>query len=240
VIFGCAATGAVVPVAAAETPGAITFIVPASCDMAHTSRARIRSLSYYLDFHDPMAPASPFVSNGDTITWAASMAPGVYFYDFYGWATQEDDAASGFCSSGTQQIVVLPGDAIEVKVDMRFATSVFDNIVRTPIVLGVAPQDVRVQLISFKAAQPCGSPVSMQSSSTIPVHRDSVGYWSQGSEPDMALEVQQGSQARYIRIDAENWIGHVHVHYVKPLRFDVTPALMRNALAGPPDSLLCL
>lgn len=56
----------------------------------------------------------------------------------------------------------------------------------------------------------------------------------------MALEVQQGSQARYVRIEYKYWAGYVHVHYVKALRFDVTPALMRSALAGQPDTLLCL
>lgn len=238
-IFASAAAGLVVPTAAAETPGRITFILPASCEMAYTGRTRIRSLSYYLNWRGPSV-AVPYVSNGETISWEASLAPGVYFYELYGWGAQvPDDQSQGFCSSRTQQIVVLPGDSIQVRIDMR-PESALDDIVREPIVFGVASQDVRLQLISFKTPQPCGSTVSTQGSSTIPVQRDSVGYWSQGSAPEMALELQQGSQARYVRIEYQYWEGHVHVHYVKPLRFDVTPALMHSVLSGRPDTLLCL
>jgi hypothetical protein len=238
-VFGYAATGLIAPVAAAESLGRITFAMPVSCVM-DTGRKRIRSLSYYLNFQGNSVPVS-FDSNGETITWAASLAPGIYFYQFYGWAAPvSEDPSQGFCSSDTQTIVVLPGDTLHVSVDMRNSMGVLDDIVRSPVVFGTAPRDVRVKLISFKAAPPCGSTVSAQSSSTIPVQRDSVGYWSQGSGPEMALELQRGSQARYVRVEYEYWAGHVHVHYVRPLRFDVTPALMRSALAGRADTLLCL
>jgi len=238
-VLGFTATRLIVPVAAAEPFGRVTFTMPASCVM-DTGRKPIRSLSYYLNFRGDSVPVS-FDYNGETITWAASLAPGIYFYQFYGWAAPvSEDPSQGFCSSDTQTIVVLPEDTIHVTVDMRNSMGVLDDIVRSPVVFGTAPGDVRVQLLSFKAAPPCGSIVSTQSSSTIPVQRDSVGYWSQGSGPAMALEVQRGSQARYVRIEYKYWAGHVHVHYVKPLRFDVTPALMRSALAGRPDTLLCL
>lgn len=241
-ILGSMFGGLLAPVAAREAPGLVLFTAPAWCDTdagySHTVRMRIRSLSYRLNDRDSRVSVPSFTRKGETIRWTASMAPGVYYYDVYGWAQVPGDVTPGFCSSGSQQIIVLPGDAIRVKIDMRIPMDSFDNILRSPVVFGVAPEDVNLRLLSFKGTAFCGSRISGRDSSTIPIKRDSMGYWSEDSAPGMALRLQRRSQTRYVRIGTEH--PNVYIGFAKPLRLDVTSGLINKALAGPPDTLLCL
>lgn len=196
-LLGTAVGGLLAPGAASEAPGHVTFTAPSSCDTdagyPHTVRMRIRSLSYRLNDQDPRVSVPAFIRKGETIGWTASMAPGVYLYDVYGWASQvPGDVSQGLCSSGSRQIVVLPGDSIRVKMNMRIPMDSFDDIFRSAVVFGIAPHDVHIRLVWFKDKPSCGSRISDHDSSTIPVVRDSVGYWSKGSAPEMALGLQQG------------------------------------------------
>jgi hypothetical protein len=229
--------------ATSEAPGLVTFTAPASCVMhsAKTLPVRIRSLSYYLNDREPPIPVPTFTSSNKTITWTASMAPGVYLYDLYGWGTGvAGDGSKGFCSSGSHLVVVLPRDSIHVEIEPRFSSGTLDDIFRSPVVYGAVPADVRIRLLGFRGAPPCGARVSTQPSSAIIVQRDSVGYWSDGFflSSVLALVVQQGSQARYIRIALMD--SRPHVGVPKSIRLDVTAALMSAALIGAPDKLLCL
>lgn len=161
-LLGSAVGSLLAPGAASEAPGHVIFTAPASCDTdsgyPHTVRMRIRSLSYRLNDRDLSVSVPSFTQEGQTIGWAASMAPGVYLYDLYGWAAQvPGDVSPGFCSSGSRQIVVLPGDSIRVKMNMRIPMGSFDDILRSPVVFGIAPHDVHIRLVWFKDKPSCGS-----------------------------------------------------------------------------------
>jgi len=194
-----------------------------------------------LNDREPLISVPIFTSSDKTITWTTSMSPGVYLYDLYGWGSGvPGDCSKGFCSSGSSLVVVLPRDSIHVEIKLRFSMGTLDDILRSPVIYGAVPANVRIRLLGFSGAPPCGARVSTQPSSAITVQRDSVGYWSDGFflSSVLALVMQQGSQTRYLRIaltDPGPYIG-----VPKSIRLDVTPPLVSTALIGVPDKLLCL
>jgi hypothetical protein len=248
--------GSLAPCASAEKLGRITFTAPAFCDTgsAKVQPVRIPSLSYYLRSDSGVKTAVPtFEPNGNTITWSASVEPGVYLYSFTAWGSgiPGDDTSEGFCSTGNRMVVVLPGDSVRAYFEQQpFHTYAFDNVFRPLVVYGVAPPSVRIRLEGFPvgSAPPCGSRVSNWAPAKIDVRHDSIGFWSDGfaplnatgqnAKPILALGLQVGSTLRYIRIDP----GHpaMYIGLPRSLRFDLTQARLRTALASAPDTLLCL
>jgi hypothetical protein len=175
------------------------------------------------------------------------MNPGLYFYNFYGWAAGAPEGGpGGFCSSGNQQVVVLPGDSIRVSIDPRYSTGVIDDIERPLVVYGVADPALRLRLLGFSGSPRCGTRVSNMLSMAINMERDSVGYWSVDAvvadsavKPVFALGVRQGSQTWYLRF-VSNEMAIFYNGLPESTRFDLTPRRLRTALASPPDTLLCL
>lgn len=241
------------PAWAAESPGRVTFLVPASCSTeSHNGLRpmRIRSLSIqgpFVDRKNPDLVVPAFTSNGNTISWTASLAPGVHLYRVNAWGDRTPgDMSTGFCASDDYLIVVLPGDSIRLPVEPRNTIGFFDNIFRPLVVYGLAPPGLRLRLLGFVGSPPCGATVSKQASSPVAFERDSVGYWSTGGapvgqyvKPVFALGMLQGSKAWYLRI-ASNYLPNGYLGVPKSVRLDVTPAAMSTALAGPPDKLQCL
>ena len=241
-----------VPALATESPGRVTFLMPASCFTESKNGLRpmrIRSVSIETPFVDPKNPdlvVPAFTSTGSTISWTASLDPGVHLYRVNAWGDRTPgDVSTGFCVSDDYLIVALPGDSIRLTVDPRNSTDFFDDVFRPLVVYGVAPPGLRLRLLGFVGSPPCGASVTKQPSSPVAIKRDSVGFWSIGGaprqdvKPVFALGMLQGSHAWYLRV-ASNFLAYAYIGVPKSVRFDVTPAAVRSALAGPPDKLQCL
>lgn len=240
------------PAPAAESPGRVTFLVPASCYMSSDKGhrpMRIGSLSIQSPFIDPKSPdlvVPTFTSDGNTISWTASLAPGVHLYRVKAFGDRTPgDYSTGFCTSDDYLIVVLPGDSVRLAVESMNSMDSFDNRFRSLVVYGVAPPGLRLRLLGFNGSPPCGARLSKQASSPVAIERDSVGYWSvdgarvNPDRPVFALSVRRGSQERYLRI-ASKYSAGIYIGVPKSVRFDVTPATLSTALAGPLDKLQCL
>lgn len=239
---------------AAERPGRVTFSMPASCRTeSHNGfrQMRIRSLSIVSFPYDPSRDNRDlidpsFTSNGRTISWTTSLAPGVHLDKVNAWGDPTPgNMRTGFCGSDDYVIVVLPGDSKRLEVEPHNTNQGFDDLYRTLVVYGVAPPGLHVRLLGFVGSPPCGATVSKQASSPVAIERDSVGYWSTGSapvtlgvKPVFALGMLQGSHAWYLRF-ASNYAQNGYLGVPPSVRFDVTPATVSTALAGPPDKLQC-
>lgn len=141
---------------------------------------------------------------------------------------------------------MLPGDRVQSKVEGLIDMNSFYDLLYVLVVYGVAPPNISIRLLGFAGDPPCGARVSSQTASDLAIRRDPVGYRAydtaslaeRGANPILALKVQRGSEKRFVRIASR--YSQISIGSVQSVRFDVTPALLRRALAGAPNSLLCL